>query len=234
LGAFFNGPAVSGTIKERGTQSMLRDSDRTEVENRLKGMKNPVSVFLFTQQLAGMCRTCYETEQLLKEVVPLSDKLSLEIRNFVTDVDDVRKLGIDQIPAICPVTDKDHGIRLYGIPSGYEFATLLETFLLLCGGASGVAEETQTVLQSLTKPVQLKVFVTPTCPYCPRAAITGIQLAMESDLISCSVIEISEFPHLAQKYGVMGVPKVVINETRSFEGALPEKGFVEQILQTAQ
>ena len=213
---------------------MLRDSDRTEVQGRLKGMKEPVSLLLFTQQLAGMCRTCQDTEQLLKEVVPLSDRLTLEIRNFVTDVEEVRRFGIDKIPAICPVGEKDHGIRIYGIPSGYEFLTFLETLLRLSVRESGVSAETRKALETLAKPVHLQVFVTPTCPYCPRAAITGIQLAMESDFISCSVVEISEFPHLAQRYGVMGVPKVVINETRSFEGALQEGAFVDQVLQSVQ
>jgi glutaredoxin-like protein len=213
---------------------MLRDADKTEVRERLKGMKEPVSVFFFTQQLAGMCRTCYETEQLLKEVSPLSDKITLETRNFVTDLEDVRRFGVDKIPAICPVGEKDHGIRIYGIPSGYEFMTLLETFLLLSAGESGVSDETAAALKTLTKPVHLQVFVTPTCPYCPRSAITAVQLSMASDLVSCAIVEISEFPHLAQKYGVMGVPKVVINETHGFEGALPESQFVEQILQSAQ
>ena len=213
---------------------MLRDSDKSEVRNRLLEMKEPVTLFFFTQQLAGMCQTCFDTEQLLKEVTPLSDKLSLEIRNFVTDVEDVRRFGIDKIPAICPVGEKDHGIRIYGIPSGYEFLTFLETLLHLSARESGVTEETRTALKTLTKSVHLQVFVTPTCPYCPRAAITGIQLAMESDLISCSVVEISEFPHLAQRYGVMSVPKVVINETRSFEGALQEGAFADQILQSVQ
>jgi glutaredoxin-like protein len=213
---------------------MLRDSDKTEVRERLKGMKEPVSIFFFTQQLVGMCRTCVETEQLLKEVSPLSDKLSLEIRNFVTDVEDVSRFGIDKIPAICPVGEKDHGIRIYGIPSGYEFMTMLETFLHLSTRESGVSEKTMMELKTLAKPVHLQVFVTPTCPYCPRAAVMAVQLSMASDLISCAIVKISEFPHLAQKYGVMGVPKIVINETHAFEGALPENLFVEQILQAVQ
>jgi glutaredoxin-like protein len=213
---------------------MLRDADKSEVRERLNGMKEPVSVFFFTQQLVGMCRTCFETEQLLKEVTPLSDRLSLEIRNFVTDVEDVRRFGIDKIPAICPVGEKDHGIRLYGIPSGYEFMTLLETFLRLSTRESGVSEATLTALKTLTKPAHLQVFVTPTCPYCPRAAVTAVQLSMASDLITCEIVEISEFPHLAQKYEVKGVPKVVINEAGGFEGALPENLFVDQILQSFQ
>jgi glutaredoxin-like protein len=190
---------------------LLREGDKTEVQNRLKGMKEPVVPFYFTQQIAGACRTCYDTESLLKEVTPLSDKLSPEIDNFVTDVEDVRRFGIEPIPAICHVGGKDHGIRIYGIPSGSEFPTLIETLLHLSTRESGFTEETLVSLKTLIKPVRLQVFVTPTCIYCPRAEMTGVQLAMESDLISCDGVEISEYPDLAQKYGMMGVPTAVIN-----------------------
>jgi predicted DsbA family dithiol-disulfide isomerase len=53
---------------------------------------------------------------------------------------------------------------------------------------------------------------------------------MENDLIKADVIEASEFPHLALKYGVMGVPKTVINDKTEFVGALPEDLFLEHVL----
>ena len=78
------------------------------------------------------------------------------------------------------------------------------------------------------------MFVTPTCPYCPRAAIAGGRIALESPKVKTSVIEASEFPHLAQKYGVMGVPKVVISDAVEFVGALPEIAFVQYLLSTQE
>ncbi len=52
--------------------------------------------------------------------------------------------------------------------------------------------------------------------------LLAYQLAMESDLISAHMVEIVEFPHMAVKYDVMGVPRTVINETIQIEGAVPE------------
>lgn len=214
---------------------MLREEDKKEIQNRLKELTHPVQLMYFTQSVIGTCQFCLETEHLLKEVVPLSDLLSLSVKNFITDQDDVQKYRIDKIPAIVLLEgETDKGLRIYGIPSGYEFITFLETLIHLGTRDSGLAQESRTALKNVRVPIHIQVFVTPTCPYCPRAAVTGFQLAQESEFIACDVVEISEFPHLAQRYGVMGVPKVVINEKYGFEGALPERLFVEQILHVAQ
>ncbi len=208
---------------------MLPENDKIQITKRLKELSRPVTVSYFTQQIIGKCQFCSETETLLKEVCELSDKLKLDIHNFVTDTGLVGKYNIDKIPATAIIGETDYGIRFYGIPSGYEFVTFLETLLLVSNRTSGLSDLISKEIKSITESVQIQVFVTPTCPYCPRAAITAIQFAIENSLISASIVEISEFPHIAQKYNVMGVPKVVVNEIQSFEGALPENLFLEKI-----
>jgi predicted DsbA family dithiol-disulfide isomerase len=54
------------------------------------------------------------------------------------------------------------------------------------------------------------------------------QLAIESDLITADMVEVTEFPHLGQKYQVMGVPRTVIDETIHIEGAYPEPMFMQE------
>lgn len=56
------------------------------------------------------------------------------------------------------------------------------------------------------------------------------KLAFLSDKINADVIDATEFVTIAQKYNVYGVPKVIINEKITFEGALPEEPFIEQVL----
>ena len=209
---------------------MLNEDDKAEVRKRLEALTGKVQLILFSQKLAGTCQFCAETEQLLTEVAELSDAIDLELKNFITDTDDVQSYGIDKIPATVIRGDTDHGIRFYGIPTGYEFATLLETLLQVSAGDSGFPEQLKAKIKELKQPVHIQVFVTPTCPYCTGAAITAMKLAMEHDRITTDIVEVTEFPQLAQKYGVMGVPKVVMNESHAFEGALNEEAFVEQVL----
>ena len=213
---------------------MLRDEDKKQIGEILKEMTGPVTFHYFTQTLAGACQYCTETEQLLKELAELSENLTLETHNFVNDKELVEEYGIDKIPAIVIQGKNDTGIRFYGIPTGYEFAAFLQCILMLSGAEIQIPQDVQNRLEGVTDPVHIQVFVTPTCPHCTRAALAAYQFAMLNENVRADIVEVSEFPHLAQKYSVSGVPKVVINETTSFEGALPEPMFMDNIEKAVQ
>jgi len=90
-------------------------------------------------------------------------RLSAESYNFVLDKEKVEALGIQRSPAIAVMgADKDYGIRMYGLPSGYEFGTLVEAILDVSSGDSGLSEPTRTALKEIAKPVHVQVFSTPT------------------------------------------------------------------------
>jgi len=203
---------------------MLDEKVMTEVRKALSAMRDPVVLRLYTQ--AFECGYCKETHNLMEELVQANPLLKLEVKQFETDIDDVSRDGIDKIPAIAVIGEKDYGIRFYGIPAGYEFSSLLNAILMVSTGIVKLTDETKAWLANLQKPLHLQVFVTPTCPYCPPAVMLAHQLAMASDKVTADMVEISEFPHLAQKYQVQGVPRTVINEKWAVEGAAPEAMLV--------
>ncbi len=207
---------------------MLGESDRKVIRERLQGMDSPVRLIHFTQEFE--CGFCRETRRLLEHLVELSDKLSLQVYNFQLDKEKVSQYHIDKVPATVLEGVKDYGIRFYGIPHGYEFATLLDSILAASQGNSGSGPATVARLRNLMEPVHLQVFVTPTCPYCPAVVRLAHQFAIESDLVTADVIEATEFPHLVQRYGVRGVPFTVVNEEASIVGALPEEAYLEGVL----
>lgn len=207
---------------------LFEESQQKIIRRKLEAMKEKVSIVYFTQEVE--CAFCRETHAMLREVAALSDKLALEIFDFREHKAEADRYGIDKIPAIVVRNGKDPGIRFYGIPAGYEFSTFLEDLVMVSRGDSGLSQPSREALKAVAAPVHLQVFVTPTCPYCPAAVRLAHQAALESDWIRADAVEISEFPHLAQKYLVMGVPKTVINEKISIEGALPESAFIQEIL----
>jgi glutaredoxin-like protein len=195
---------------------------------------SPVKLLMFTQTIE--CQFCTETRQIVEEVAELSDKISAEIYNFVTDKAVVDMYGIDKIPAIAILRvedgkDRDYGIRFYGIPSGYEFTSIIEDIMDVSKGESGLMPKTKEAVAGISEPVHFQVFVTPTCPYCPQAVRLAHKLAIESDQIRSDMIEAIEFPHLSNKYSVYGVPRTVINETVHQEGAVPEPMMVAKLLE---
>lgn len=208
--------------------ALLKDKDREYLQQEFaKRLKNPVTLVVFTQTIA--CDFCAQTEEIAREVAGLSDKISVEVYNFVTDKPVADRYGVDKIPATVVVGEKDYGIRFFGIPAGYEFTSLIEDILMVSAGDSGLSEATKLAVANIKQPVRIQVFVTPTCPYCPGAVLLAHKLAMESEYIVGEMVEATEFPHLAQKYNVMGVPRTVINEKTHIEGAVPEAVLMAQL-----
>jgi glutaredoxin-like protein len=212
-----------------------KDADflRAEFEANLV---NPVKLVMFTQSIE--CQFCAETRQLVEEIAGLSDDVTAEIFNFVTDKAVAELYNIDKIPAIAVVRvedgeDRDYGIRFYGIPSGYEFTSVVEDIFDVSKGESGLQPKSKEAVAGLTEPVHFQVFVTPTCPYCPQAVRLAHRFAIESDLITADMVEAVEFPHLANKYSVYGVPRTVIGETVHQEGAVPEPLLLAKLLEAA-
>ncbi len=177
--------------------AFIQENDRIEIQNKFATMQQPVKIINFTQEIE--CTYCRETRQLMEEVAALSDKISLEVYNFIIDKEQANKYQIDKIPATIIMGEMDYGIRFYGIPSGYEFSTLLEDIVMVSKKDSGLADDSKKILSEIPKPLNLQIFVTPTCPYCPAAVYLAHQLAFESDLIRGEMIEATEFPHLSHQ-----------------------------------
>ncbi len=208
--------------------TMLEDKDREEVRKQLEDLADPVRLLMFTQTIE--CQFCAQTRALVEEVASLSDRLEAVIYNFITDKEEAEKYGVDKIPAIAVVGEKDYGVRLFGIPAGYEFAALLEAIKMVSSGESGLSDATKEALAEIDQPVHLQVFVTPTCPYCPSTVVLTHKMAMENEHIKADMIEATEFPQLAINYHVRGVPRTVINETQFVDGMVPEAVMLQMLL----
>lgn len=210
----------------------IDDKLKSELQGIFADITKKVKIVLFTQELE--CQYCRETRQLLTELSEVSNKFELTVKNFVNDKDDADKYGVDKIPAtvLLDENDKDYGIKFYGIPSGYEFSSLLEGLKLLGTGKTGLPVELENQIRAIDKDVHMQVFVTPTCPYCPQAVVTAHKFSYLNEKIKGEMVEASEFPHLSQKYNVRGVPRTVINESTYIEGAAPESMVLSKIFES--
>ena len=209
--------------------SLIPDERKEHLKSELnKNMEKPVKIIMFTQELE--CKFCAETRQLIQELATLNEKIQIEIYDFVADSEKAKEYGVDKVPAIAIISEKDYGVRFYGLPYGYEFTTLIEAVGNVSRGKTDISDKTREMLREVKTPVHIQVFITLTCPHCPIVASIAHKFAIENDLIKADVIEASEFPHLSLKYGIMGVPKTVINEKIDFIGALPEDLFLEHVL----
>jgi len=206
---------------------VISDLEKDVITRKFTALVNDVELAIFTQELE--CQFCKETRDLVLELGSMSPKIKTNVYDFVKNEDENIKYKIKKIPAIAIIGKTDYGIRYYGVPAGYEFAAFVDDIIDVSKGTTSLSESIKKKLADIKKPVHLQVFVSPTCPYCPKAARIAHQFAIENEFIRADVIEMTEFPHLVQRYSVMSVPHVVINEDTSFVGAQPPEAFIEQI-----
>ena len=158
--------------------------------------------------------------------------MTVEEVNAVLDKERSAQYGIEGVPAIALLRGgEDTRMRFLGAPAGYEFMSLIEAVILAGGDDSGLSDESKKlVAEHVTGPIDIKVFVTPTCPHCPRAVTLAHKLAVESPHIRAACVEATEFMDLSRRYRVTGVPKTVVNDAVEILGAVPEDAFVRSVV----
>jgi len=216
---------------------LLSPDDAKAVQQQFKEkITRPVKMIVVTSQQD--CMYCNEVKMLAEELAELSPLISVEAYDLQRDKDIVARYKLDKAPAIVVVAngrgeapDTDYGIRFYGIPSGYEFMSMLDALNTV--GSDGadlpVMPETREFLENLDTDVHMQVFITPTCPYCPRSVILAHHFAFISPRVTADMIEAMEFQELSNKYSVYGVPRTVINENTHQEGAVPEPVMLQKL-----
>jgi alkyl hydroperoxide reductase subunit AhpF len=140
---------------------IIQEKDHPVIRERLRRMTGPVTLASFTQA-ADPPPYSEETTAVLQELAALSDLLSVRVYDFQTDPEAVDRYGVERIPAIVVEGARDYGVRYYGFPGGYEFAALIDDIVDVSKGDSGLTADTRERLATLTKPVHLRVFSTPT------------------------------------------------------------------------
>jgi len=220
-------------------EKVLNEQIVKQIEEVFADVQEPVQVLFFGTK--DNCDYCNETQQLLEEVTALNHKVELSVYDMQENANVAEQYKVTNAPGIV-IAAKDNaevtnlGIQFSGIPSGHEFSTLINDILIVSKRESGLDEKTRAFLKNLTEPLHLQVFVTPTCPYCPRAVLLAHQMAMENpQMITAEGVEATEFPELASRFNVSGVPQTVINAGRgTVVGAVPEQNLLAEIMRAMQ
>ena len=218
--------------------TLISDQDKSQLKRTFrKDLANDVKLLLFTQRPSPItipgreCRYCAQTQQLLEELASLSPRLHLETFDFYQQRQLAADLGVSRIPAIVLGTNGTSRAKFYGIPSGYELPAIIEDIKTISRGVSPLSMATRKKLRQVNKPVNIQVFVSPTCTVSPGQTRLAHAMAFECPNITADVIEIQEFPALAQTYSVRSVPLIVINEYSRLSEGVTEAELLEKVLE---
>ena len=142
--------------------ALLSQQDEQVLKQHLAAIDKPVTLLLFTQTIGGS-ESGPIAKQVLDEIAGLHDQITVVEKNFILDLEDRAKYGIDGSPAIVVLSDgQDTRIRFLGAPTGYEFVPLVEAVFLAGTGNLELADETKKLLATVDQPMNMLVFSTPT------------------------------------------------------------------------
>jgi alkyl hydroperoxide reductase subunit AhpF len=151
---------------------ILSAADAAKVESFFRdNLQAPVTIELYTEKKSALfvpgrreCEYCAETEELLSDVVNLSDQLTLEVKDVRSspDVLTMANVAADLTPAFILKGANRGQVRYFGIPAGYEFSTLIQDVVDVATGVTRLSQSTKAELASLGEDVHIRVFVTPT------------------------------------------------------------------------
>jgi glutaredoxin-like protein len=206
----------------------IEDKILDEIKFMFENIESEVTLHMFTKK--DHCLLCNETLSLVEQVAAQSDKVILDHCECDIESEKAKMWKIERHPAIVVEGQAKGLIRFYGIPSGYEFGSLIES-IIMSGKPDGVDLDPELIeeIQAIDKPLHLQVFVTPTCPYCPTAVLSAFKLAMLNENIIADMVEATEFQELSMKYHVQGVPKTVINDDWDVVGGVPAQTLMAKV-----
>lgn len=208
---------------------LLNDELRGQLKEVFNDLKNDITIAVFTKE--EPCNTCDETVSFMEEIESISDKIHLKKLDIKNDADTAKSYGVEMVPSIV-LLDKDEkfvGIKFNGIPAGHEINSFIPALLEVSGAGEKLPDSFNEKIESLKSPVNIKVFVTLSCPHCAGAVQKAHKLALESPMIDAEMIEAQTFGEISNKFNVSSVPKIVINDKYEFVGNQPLEVFLEEI-----
>ena len=207
----------------------LRETIKNTLTSRFqKELDERVEIIVFR---GDNCEYCKVTEEMLRELSKLHSLINFE--SYDNNDKIAKKYNIQYVPTVIITDGEKYGnrIRYIGAPMGYEFTSLVEDIIDVSRRTAEVDDETKEKLNIIDKPIKIEVFVTPTCPYCPSAVRTAHKFAILNENITGEMIEAIEFPEWTNKWNVMSVPHIVINEKVQFIGAYPDEQFIKYVME---
>ena len=198
-----------------------------EVGNQLraafKSLPHDIPLYLFTRKGENDILND-AARDLIRAFQGLTDKIKLNEYDLSHQL--AKHWKVTTSPTILFEPER-FSIRYLGTPYGEEGRTFLGILILLGVRSGSLSEQSQKLIAKLGSQRNIKVFVSPTCPYCPEQALNAVRAAVERpDKISLEIIDIQANPDLANRYSAFSVPQTFANETLIAQGAQPEELFL--------
>jgi thioredoxin reductase (NADPH) len=209
-----------------GQSEMANEAYLQQLKATFEQLPNDIPLYLFTAKGHEDAFT-HANRQVIRAFRELSSKITL--REYDLDHELAQKWGVTGSPTLL-IAPERYPIRWLGAPMGEEARTFLEILILVGLGQSNLSDQSLKVAKRIDSPRNLKIFVSPTCPYCPQQAVNAAKAVVEMpDLVSLELIDIQSEPEIANQYSAQSVPQAFANDILIGQGAQPEEVFMSSL-----
>ncbi|MGE5256298.1 MAG: FAD-dependent oxidoreductase [Hyphomicrobiales bacterium] len=221
-------PNVQGSTEPGARErEMAGEAYLRQLRKTFEQLPNDIPLLLFVEKGADNV-FAQATRQVIRAFRELSPRITLKEYDLRHEL--ARKYHVESSPTLLIAPDR-YAIRWRGAPMGEEARTFLETLILVGLGQSNLSEASRKVIHRIDSPRQIKLFVSPTCPYCPQQAVNAVKAAVElPQMVSLDIIDIQSEPELANQYSAQSVPQAFANDLLIGQGAQPEEVFASSLL----
>jgi thioredoxin reductase (NADPH) len=147
-----------------------------------------------------------ELENFLTALGALTDKLTVEV------VDRQASESFAPFVKVCLEDGTDTGLAFHGVPSGHEFTSFVLGLYNAAGPGQDIDEDTRQRIAAITKTTDIKILVTLSCTMCPDLVVSVQRISAENPNVTAHVYDIRHFENLKNRYKVMSVPCMVVND----------------------
>jgi glutaredoxin-like protein len=204
-------------------------------------LTGPVKIEFFTQRPAPVyvpgreeCQFCPDVQALLEDLARLSAKVSVRVHELSAAGDVAARYGVTRVPATVIRGTLNRPVVYYGLPAANQFTVLVELMVAVSRGETGVPAATKRRLKRIKRDLPVEVYVTMDDPASPDAVRVAARLALDTNHIKLSVIEIAEFSKLAESLGIQNVPLTVIDGRMRLGGVPPEPALLDQLVKVGE
>ena len=218
---------------------MFSENEINNIKREMAKLKNTVTLKLFTdfktQEDGSKLRKCMACEgayDLLKILEEYSnEKLKIDEVSTEENPEEAEKYNVSRIPAILFIDENDKEIiRYLAFPTGSEFVPFLNSIQYFSGVRPYYADQIITHLKKIKKS-NMKIFITPTCPYCPATVpVLTLFAIVSKGKISSEIIDVNLNPDIGRKYQVQSVPMTVINEKDVIHGMFSPQDLLDKLV----
>ncbi len=198
-----------------------------QLRQTFEKMPNDIPLYLFVghEQDDVFVQACRQVIRAFRELTP-----RITVKEFYLDHEMAAKWHVESSPTLL-IDPDNYNIRWMGAPMGEEGRSFLEAMILVGMGESGLSDQSRPVVQRIDSPRDIKIFVSPTCPYCPQQVVNGLKAVIEApQWVSLEIVDIQSRPDLAERYGAHSVPQAFANDVLIGQGAQQEEVFMSSLL----